>query len=692
MVRAFIPGAETVDVVALDGALLAHLARHHAAGFFEGSIPQRASYRLRAANSQGVWTVDDAYGYGPVLGAIDDWLIGEGTHTNLYDKLGAHLIEHEGIQGAHFAVWAPNARRVSVVGDFNRWDGRTHAMRKRLDTGVWEIFVPGLQDGAIYKYEVVGVDGTLLPLKADPVGFGAELRPSTASIVRDTRAFAWSDQAWMSSRGKLDPRRTPMSIYEVHLGSWRRGENNRWLSYDEIAEALVPYAADMGFTHIELLPVSEYPLDDSWGYQPIGLFAPSSRYGEPAAFARLVDRCHRAGIGVIVDWVAGHFPVDAHGLARFDGTALYEHADPRQGMHPDWNTAIFNFGRREVSNYLIASALFWLDRYHIDGLRVDAVASMLYLDYSREHGEWTPNQHGGNENLEAVAFVRKLNETVYARYPGAITIAEESTAWPAVSAPTNVGGLGFGFKWNMGWMHDTLEYLKLQPLYRKWHHDLMTFSLMYAFSENFILPISHDEVVHGKGSLLARVPGDAWQQFATLRAYYAFMWAHPGKKLLFMGQEFAQGREWAFGAALDWSLLDIDWHRGVRSLVADCNRAYAAHPALHQRDCEGEGFRWIEVNDSASSVFAWLRTGGEGAPPVAVVVNFTPVPRDDYRIGLPLPGRWREILNTDGAVYGGSNRGNAGGVDAHGGAHHGYPYSAQLVLPPLAALWLVHED
>ncbi len=691
VVRAFVPGAETVDAVTRDGALIAPLAQRHAAGFFEGVVPRRAAYRLRAANRDAAWTVDDAYAYGPVLGPLDDWLIGEGTHVNLYDRLGAHAIEHEGVTGVHFAVWAPNARRVSAIGDFNAWDGRRHAMRKRLGTGVWEIFVPELAEGTLYKYEVVGADGTLLPLKADPVGFGAELRPSTASIVRDTTRFSWTDADWMAARANRDPRRTPMSIYEVHLGSWRRGERNRWLGYDELADTLVPYAGEMGFTHIELMPVNEHPLDESWGYQPIGLFAPTSRFGEPAAFARFVDRCHDAGLGVILDWVPAHFPVDTHGLAYFDGTALYEHADPRQGFHPDWNTAIFNFGRKEVANFLIANALFWFDRYHVDGLRVDAVASMLYLDYSRKEGEWLPNRLGGNENLEAVAFVRKLNETIYARHPGAIMVAEESTAWPAVSQPTYAGGLGFGFKWNMGWMHDTLEYLRQEPVHRRWHHDKMTFGLVYAFSENFILPLSHDEVVHGKGSLLARVPGDAWQQFATLRAYYAAMWAHPGKKLLFMGQEFAQGPEWDFATGLPWSLLDIGWHRGVQRLVHDCNRAYRAHRALHEQDCAPEGFRWIVVDDTASSVFAWLRFGGDDTPPVAVVANFTPVPRESYRIGLPLPGRWREILNTDAALYGGSERGNAGAVIARPEALHGLPCSAAVVLPPLATLWLVHD-
>ena len=691
VVRAFVPGAQTVEAVDADGAPLAPLACRHAAGFFEGTLPRRGRYRLRAANRDGTWLVDDPYSYGPVLGPLDDWLVGEGTHATLYDRLGAHAIVHEGTPGVHFAVWAPNARRVSVVGEHNAWDGRRHVMRKRVDTGVWEIFVPALAPGAIYKYEIVGADGALLPLKSDPVGFRAELRPSTASIVCATDAFAWTDGEWMAARARADPRRAPMSIYEVHLGSWRRHADGGWLDYDELAAALVPYAADMGFTHIELMPVNEHPLDASWGYQPIGLFAPTSRHGEPAGFARFVDRCHRAGLGVILDWVPAHFPVDEHGLARFDGTALYEHADPRLGFHPDWATAIYDFGRREVVNFLIANALFWLDRYHVDGLRVDAVASMLYLDYSRKAGQWRPNVHGGNENLEAIAFLRKLNEAVYGRHPGAVTIAEESTAWPAVSRPTYTGGLGFGFKWNMGWMHDTLDYLAHEPVHRRWHHDRMTFGLMYAFAENFVLPLSHDEVVHGKGSLLTRMPGDAWRQFATLRAYFAFMWAYPGKKLVFMGQEFAQGREWDFDAGLDWSLLDVGWHRGVQALVRDCNRLYRAMRALHERDCEADGFRWIVVDDRDHSVFAWLRTGGDGAAPVAAVANFTPVPRDRYRIGLPRPGRWREILNTDSALYGGSDRGNAGGVVARQGESHGLPCHAVVTLPPLAVVWFVHE-
>jgi 1,4-alpha-glucan branching enzyme len=692
-VRAYVPGAEAVTAVAPDGTVLGSLAQRHPAGFFEGVVQARARprYRLRCARGSDRWELDDPYAFGPVLGAMDDWLMGEGTHARLYDRLGAHLIEHEGVTGVHFAVWAPNASRVSVVGEFNAWDGRCHPMRKRVDTGVWEIFLPHVGEGALYKYEILGPGGELQPLKADPVGFGAELRPSTASVVRRTDQFPWTDGAWMAERARAHWRSKPVAIYEVHAGSWQRGPDGRFLTYDELAASLPGYVADLGFTHIELMPITEHPLDASWGYQPIGLYAPTSRHGDPAAFARFVDACHAKGLGVILDWVPAHFPTDPHGLARFDGTPLYEHADPRLGFHPDWSTAIYDFGRTEVANYLIANALFWLDRYHLDGLRVDAVASMLYLDYSRKEGEWRPNVHGGRENLEAIAFLRRLNTAVYAHCPGAFTVAEESTAWPGVSLPAYAGGLGFGFKWNMGWMHDTLAYLGHEPVHRRWHHSLLTFGLLYAFAENFVLPLSHDEVVHGKGTLIARVPGDAWQKFATLRAAYAMMWGYPGKKLLFMGQEFAQGREWSEARALDWSEADVPWHRGVRDVVRDCNRGYAQQRALHERDCDPEGFRWIVVNDADQSVYAWWREGGQDAPPVVVVSNFTPVPRHGYRIGLPRPGRWREIVNTDAHEYGGSGLGNQGRIDAESVGSHGHPQSAALTLPPLATLWLVHE-
>ncbi len=692
VLRAWVPGAESLTALDREGgAPFAELSRLHAGGFFEGPVAARRPYRLQARRGPDAWLVDDPYGFGPVLGPLDDWLFGEGRHAQLFDKLGAHAMRHEGVDGVHFAVWAPNASRVSVVGDFNGWDGRRHAMRKRVDNGVWEIFLPGVGEGALYKYEVLGPAGELLPLKADPLGFGAELRPSTASQVRETSGFDWTDSAWMAARRERDPRRQPMTIYELHAGSWQRGEDGRWLTWSELADRLVPYVRDLGFTHVELLPVTEHPLDASWGYQPIGLFAPTARHGEPADFARFVDRCHAAGIGVILDWVPAHFPEDPHGLARFDGTALYEHADPRQGHHPDWKTAIFNYGRREVANYLTASALFWLERYHVDGLRVDAVASMLYLDYSRPAGEWIPNEQGGRENLAAIAFLRRLNETVYRLHPGVLMIAEESTSWPGVSHPTSSGGLGFGFKWNMGWMNDSLAYLREDPVHRRWHHDKLTFGLLYAFTENFVLPLSHDEVVHGKGSLLARVPGDAWQKFAGLRAHLAAMWAYPGKKLLFMGQEFAQGREWNHDAALDWWQLDIPGHRGMQSLVRDLNRLHRAVGALHERDCEGEGFRWIVVDDRDHSVFAWIREGAPGTSPVAAIANFTPVPRTGYRVGLPCAGRWREILNTDAAEYGGSGCGNGGAVATERIPSHGQAQSAAITVPPLGTLWLAYE-
>ena len=694
VVRAFVPGADTVRAIDANGCTIANLKRRDPAGFYEGLVPGgrgRFPYQLGAENAGGAWQFYDPYSFGPLLGQLDDHLLVEGTHRKLYERLGAHPTVHDGVSGVHFAVWAPNARRVSVVGDFNAWDGRRHQMRKRVDSGLWEIFAPGVGEGAVYKYEILGADGALQPLKADPFGFAGELRPSTASVVRRTGEFTWNDAAYLDRRTCHDPRRVPMAAYEVHLGSWRRGEGGGFLTYDELADTLVPYAVDMGFSHLELLPVSEHPLDASWGYQPIGLFAPTSRFGDPAGFQRLVDRAHAADIGVLLDWVPAHFPTDQYGLARFDGSPLYEHADPRRGFHPDWNTAIYDFGRSEVSNFLIANALYWLERFHVDGLRVDAVASMLYLDYSRKSGEWLPNLDGSNDNRDAVAFLRRLNQLVYASHPGAITIAEESTAWPGVSRPTHTGGLGFYFKWNMGWMHDTLDYMSLDPVYRRWSHDKLTFGLTYAFSENFILPLSHDEVVHGKGSIVGKMPGDAWQKFANARAYYGFMWAYPGKKLLFMGQEFGQMREWDFDGSLDWHLLERDKHQGLKRFVRDLNHVYRAVPALHVRDCEPEGFRWIVVDDAQQSIYAWLRYGETGDRPVAVVSNFTPVPRHHHRIGLPHTGRWRELLNSDATIYAGSGVGNFGAVIAKSEPAHGFAASAAICVPPLATIYLQFE-
>jgi 1,4-alpha-glucan branching enzyme len=687
--RVFAPEAEEVDAIATeDGNVLSSLARVHPNGFFIGLIPetQRTLYRLRFRRGEHVWEVADSYRFPPYLGEIDIHLMAEGSHRRLYDKLGAHPVTFEGAEGIAFAVWAPNARRVSVVGDFNSWDGRRHPMRLRVEAGVWELFIPGLERGTLYKFEVVSADGTRLPLKSDPLAFSAEVSPKTASRAVGLPRRNWNDDQWMTERGARQDRSAPISIYEVHLGSWRRGPDNGFLPYDRIADELIPYVKDLGFTHIELMPITEHPFSGSWGYQPVGLFAPTSRFGSPADFACFVDRFHQAGIGILADWVPAHFPSDPHGLARFDGTALYEHADPRLGHHKDWDTLIYNFGRREVANFLEANALFWLEQYHIDGLRVDAVASMLYLDYSREPGEWVPNVHGGRENLEAVAFVRGMNTRVYGAHPGILTAAEESTAWPQVSRPVDHGGLGFGYKWNMGWMHDTLKYIERDPIHRVHHHNDLTFGLLYAFSENFILPLSHDEVVYGKGSLLGKMPGDRWQKFANLRAYLAFMWTHPGKKLLFMGGEFAQEREWNHDHSLDWNLLSDASHRGVQSLVRDLNRLYRRLPALHELDCEPEGFEWIDASDAAHSVLAYMRRGREGAPPALVVCNFTPVVRYGYRVGVPEAGRWVECFNSDAETYGGSNVGNAGAVLAVEETVHGRPYSLELTLPPLATV------
>ncbi|AFL53836.1 1,4-alpha-glucan branching enzyme [Sinorhizobium fredii] len=688
--RCFIPGAGTVVAETLSGNDIGALERRHDAGFFEGPVLLRKGQpiRYRARNEGGEWIVLDSYSFGPVLGPMDDYYIREGSHLRLFDKMGAHPISHEGAEGFHFAVWAPNARRVSVVGNFNDWDGRRHVMRLRADTGIWEIFIPGVPIGAPYKYEILGKDGTLLPLKADPFARRSELRPDTASVTTGEIAQVWDDEAHRRHWEEIDPRRQPISIYEVHASSWQRRDNGDMLTWDELAERLIPYCVDMGFTHIEFLPISEFPYDPSWGYQTTGLYSPTARFGEPEGFARFVNGCHKVGIGVILDWVPAHFPTDEHGLRWFDGTALYEHEDPRQGFHPDWNTAIYNFGREEVAAYLVNNALYWAEKFHVDGLRVDAVASMLYLDYSRKHGEWVPNEYGGNENLEAVRFLQTMNTRLYGIHQGVLTIAEESTSWPKVSHPVHTGGLGFGFKWNMGFMHDTLQYLSREPVHRKFHHNDMTFGLLYAFSENFVLPLSHDEVVHGKGSLIAKMAGDDWQKFANLRAYYGFMWGYPGKKLLFMGQEFAQWREWAEERQLDWNLLEYNLHEGMRRLVRDLNGTYRSKPSLHARDCEGDGFEWLIADDRDNSVFAWLRKA-PGEKLIAVVTNFTPVYREGYDVPLPVAGRWKEILNTDAEIYGGSGKGNGGAVHAERKSNG--MTMATVTLPPLATLMLEQE-
>ena len=684
VVRVFLPDAEEVKVVDDEGHE-SELCRMHEAGLFAGRLSNGTRrYRVRARFGERVVELEDPYRFPPVLSDLDLYLLGEGTHMHLYEKLGAHAMVHDGVAGVAFAVLAPDARRVSVVGDFNFWDGRRHAMRVR-GNGFWEIFVPGAKAGDKYKYEIVGPRGEMLPLKSDPVAFAAELRPQTASIVVDEKALPYPQPApaGMNALG------APISIYEVHLGSWRRRpQDDRWLTYRELAEVLPAYARDMGFTHLEFLPVTEHPFDGSWGYQPTGLFAPTSRFGGPADFAALIDACHRAGLAVWLDWVPGHFPDDPHGLGQFDGTALYEHVNPKQGRHLDWNTLIYNYGRTEVTNFLLASGLFWLDRYGVDGLRVDAVASMLYLDYSRPEGGWIPNKYGGRENLDAIAFLRRFNSEVFSRFPQATTAAEESTAWPIVSRPVDWGGLGFGYKWNMGWMHDTLDYIGKDPIHRKHHHGQILFGLHYAFFENFILPLSHDEVVHGKRSIIGRMPGDDWQRFANLRAYYGFMFGHPGKKLMFMGSEFGQPNEWNHDRSLDWHLIGEPRHAGVQTLVRDLNRLYRTLPALHELDCDGAGFEWLVMHDADRGVFAWLRKGRESHDRCLVVVNFTPEVYRDYRIKVPFSGTWRELINTDAALYGGSNVGNGGAVRT---LDEGMVPEVSLVIPPLAAIFLVPE-
>ncbi len=688
IVRTFQPQAKKVSLIDSDGNVLAKMLRIHKDGIFAAAVPPRKRhYLLRLESADGhILDIEDPYRFPSSLGEFDLYLLGEGLHQNISEALGAHRIELLGVTGTRFAVWAPNASRVSVIGDFNDWDGRRHVMRLHPGNGIWEIFIPGVESGAFYKFELLDRNGKLLPLKTDPFAHYYEPPPGNAAVVYKSR-YRWSDQEWMQKRPVEPELDQPISIYEVHLGSWRRKteDDNRSLSYRELADELITYVCDMGFTHVELLPITEHPFDGSWGYQPIGMYAPTQRFGEPDDFRYLVDRCHQVGIGVITDWVPAHFPRDEHGLSRFDGTALYEHEDPRKGEHADWGTLIFNYGGREVVNYLIGSALYWIDEFHIDGLRVDAVASMLYLDYSRKDGEWIPNEQGGNENLEAVAFLQRLNEVIHAR--GAISFAEESTTWPGVSHPTSTGGLGFTYKWNMGWMNDTLSYIAEDPLHRKHHHDKMTFGPMYAFSENFVLPLSHDEVVHGKRSLLGRMPGDDWQKFANLRAYFAAMFCHPGKKLLFMGAELAQHQEWSHERSLDWHLLQVSSHSGVQKLIRDLNHLYKETPALQQIDFSPDGFEWIDWQDRDHSVFSWLRRDRNGEI-VLCVANFTPVVRYDYRVGTPRGGRYLELVNTDSADYGGSNKGNSGHIDAESHASHDRSFSLMLTLPPLATLIL----
>jgi len=694
VVRAYRPDAEGVTVRTDDGRLTT-AEQVHPAGVFEahvagGELP--LAYELDVAYPDGnVFTLRDPYAFPPTLGDIDLHLVAEGRHHDLYEKLGAHVREIDSVPGTSFAVWAPGARSVAVVGDFNSWDGRLHPMRAMGGSGIWELFIPGAEEGSRYKFEIRTPEGELR-LKADPYAQRAEVPPQTSSVVHVPR-HEWGDAEWVARRRATSALDRPISVYEVHLGSWRCNplDGNRPLTYLELAEELAAYAKDMGFTHVELLPVMAHPFSGSWGYQVTSYFAPTPLFGTPDDFRAFVDHLHQAGIGVILDWVPAHFPRDDWALARFDGSALYEHADPRRGAHPDWGTLEFNFGRHEVRNFLLASALYWLRECHADGLRVDAVASMLYLDYSREEGQWVPNRFGGNEDLEAVEFLQQLNEVVHALEPGVISAAEESTAWPGVSRPVYLGGLGFGFKWNMGWMHDTLRYFQQDPIHRRFHHHELTFSLVYAFSENYMLPLSHDEVVHGKGSLLTKMAGDRWQQLANLRTLYAYMWAHPGKKLIFMGQEFAQEREWSHERSLDWHLLEDAGHGGMQRLVRDLNLAYRAHPALWENDFEPSGFYWIEANDAQNNVVAFARTDKAGDDVVVCVMNMSPIPRPGYRVGLPRSGRWTELVNTDSTYYGGSDQGNYGGAEAEAVPWHGQPNSAELTLPPLGAIWLVPD-
>jgi 1,4-alpha-glucan branching enzyme len=690
VIRTMQPAAAAVDLITDDTVI--GMTRRRPEGLFEATVPlddrpaHEFAYRFRVHEAHGVRDTLDPYQFGQVLTDFDLHLLSEGTHYRAWERLGSHRITVGSITGVHFAVWAPNAYRVSVIGDFNHWDGRVHVMRRLVPSGIWEIFIPDLPDGACYKFEIRTPQGYLLQ-KADPYAQRFEVPPNTASVVWNGGRHEWGDHEWVRDRPSFEGwHDRPESIYEVHLGSWRRvpGEGNRYLTYRELAHELVPYVREMGYTHIELMPVMEHPFSGSWGYQVIGFYAPTSRYGTPDDFRYFVDECHRHGVGVILDWVPGHFPKDAHGLARFDGTALYEHDDPRKGEHQDWGTLIFNYGRSEVRTFLLSNALYWLEEFHIDGLRVDAVASMLYLDYSRTEGQWIPNQYGGRENLEAVEFLQQLNTVTHGRVAGSITTAEESTSWPAVSKPVYVGGLGFTFKWNMGWMHDILQYMKEDPVHRRWHHGQITFSMLYAFTENFVLPFSHDEVVHGKRAMLDKMPGDVWQKHASLRALYGYMFGHPGKKLMFMGSEFGQWREWNYDASLDWHLLAEPAHAGMRRWVQDLNHTYQREASLHQVDFEPAGFSWIDCNDNENSVVSMIRRARNPQDFTVMLANFTPVPRPGYRVGVPEAGWYRELLNSDAEMYGGSNMGNGGGVHTEPIPSHGYDHSLSVVVPPLA--------
>jgi len=693
-VRAYLPGTSQAWVVDPEHRRNQPMRQIHPAGFFEAICPlenkqPQHRYQLKTADTRGTErTMHDPYAFPPLLSEFDLYLLGEGKHWASYQKLGAQIRTIDAIRGVNFAVWAPNATGVSVVGDFNDWDSRRHPMRKHVPSGIWELFMPGLEAGAIYKYQIRHRDQVLE--KSDPYGFAAELPPRTASIVTDLSKYTWNDNEWMAGRHRNHALDAPMSVYEVHLGSWQRStENpNGWLNYRDLAHRLVAYCKEMGYTHLELMPISEHPFTGSWGYQTVGYYSVTSRYGTPDDFMYFVDYCHQNSIGVLIDWVPAHFPRDAHGLRMFDGTHLYEHADPRQGEHPDWGTVIFNYGRNEVRNYLVSNALFWLDHYHIDGLRVDAVASMIYLDYSRGPGQWIPNEYGGRENLKAISFLKEFNEQTHAQYPGVLTIAEESTAWTGVSRPTYLGGMGFSLKWNMGWMNDTLRYMRHEPVHRKFHHDELTFSLIYAFSENFMLPFSHDEVVHGKGSLLDQMPGDLWQKFANLRLLYGYMFSHPGKKLMFMGCEFGQWNEWNYDTNLQWDLLQWDTHQGLKRFVADLNHLYRREPALHEVDFDSKGFEWVECHNWEQSTLAYLRRAKNPQDFIIAVCNFTPVPRTMHRIGVPEQCWYEEVINSDSTFYGGSNLGNGPGIMAEELPWDGRPYSVPVVLPPLGMVML----